>query len=108
MQVNRSNLKPQVPNAVKESIEGQTAHQKKYYDVGSRPLSDLDVGCSVRVQQANRLWKPAVVTEKHSDRSYIIQSSDGGTYRRNGRHLIHTNEQIHVQPNIDVNYDDNI
>ena len=103
-----SKLKPQIPDEVKvkENIQGQKDLQKKYHDIGSRELSDLKVGSHVRIQdQNNNSWKPAVVLKKHSNRSYIVKSSIGGTYRRNRRHLIHSSEPL--QPFTDVDEPDN-
>ena len=42
----------------------------------------------MRVQIFDKLWKPAVITDQHSNRSYILQTHDGNVYRRN-RKFIH-------------------
>ena len=42
----------------------------------------------MHVQIFDKLWKPAVITDQHSNRSYILQTHDGNVYRRN-RKFIH-------------------
>ena len=42
----------------------------------------------MRVQIFDKLWKPAVITDQHSNRSYILQTHDGNVYRKN-RKFIH-------------------
>ena len=41
-----------------------------------------------KVQIFDKVWKPAVITDQHSNRSYILQTHDGNVYRRN-RKFIH-------------------
>ena len=48
----------------------------------------MQKGDKVRVQIFDKLWKPAVITDQHSNRSYILQTHDGNVYRRN-RKFIH-------------------
>jgi hypothetical protein len=79
----------------------QTAQQKQkfYHDRGSHDLIPLHEGETVRVDQYNKgKWKPAVV-EKICDpnaRSYVVRTEDGAQYRRNRRHLRHTQEDIRI------------
>jgi hypothetical protein len=49
---------------------------------------------TVRIQDhINKTWKPAVVVQKHDQRSYLVRTEDGAEYRRNRRHLLKTNEK---------------
>ena len=42
-------------------------------------------------------WKPGVVEEVCDEpRSYVVQSPDGGAYRRNQRHIRQSEEPDHV------------
>ena len=69
--------------------------QKLYYDRGSKELPTISQGEQVRIKQG-KIWNPAVVTSQaHTPRSYIVQSPDGSTYRRNRKHILKTKEEIH-------------
>lgn len=47
----------------------------------------------MRVQQGD-VWQPVVIIKRHEQpRSFIIQSPDGRTYRRNRKHLLKTREK---------------
>ncbi|CAB4000248.1 Hypothetical predicted protein [Paramuricea clavata] len=66
--------------------------QKLYYDRGSKELPTISQGEQVRIKQG-KIWNPAVVTSQaHTPRSYIVQSPDGSTYRRNRKHILKTKE----------------
>lgn len=62
--------------------------QKTFHDRSAKSLPKLQKGDKVRVQLFDKLWKPAVITRVHDDRSYMLQTNDGATYRRN-RKFIH-------------------
>ncbi|CAG2239417.1 unnamed protein product [Mytilus edulis] len=65
------------------------------YNEGSKPLKSLNSGDSVRIRGSNGLWKPAIISSQHpASRSYIVESQDGGIYRRNRRHIIGTREEV--------------
>lgn len=89
-----TSLKAEVPNLLIVHSEMELSHkrQKKYYNSEVKTLPPLEVNNLVRIQQPNKLWKPAMVTQKHNDRSYTIQTQDGTIYRRNSRHLLKSNE----------------
>ena len=55
-------------------------------------MKPLNSGEGVRIRQ-DKLWKPAIVRKKTNDRSYIVETQDGGSYRRNRRHLLKSNEK---------------
>ncbi|CAG2230904.1 unnamed protein product [Mytilus edulis] len=89
-------LVPKTPiyNEVQNKIDCKKSCQKKYYNQGSKPLKSLNSGDSVRIRGSNGLWKPAIISSQHSaSRSYIVESQDGGIYRRNRRHIIGTREE---------------
>ena len=83
-------LKPQQINLdnVREKMSDNRQKQKKFHDRSAKPLSKLQTGDQVRVQLFDKLWKPAIITSAHDDRSYMLQTNDGATYRRN-RKFIH-------------------
>ena len=77
--------------------------EKSYFDKRTKPLEPLELGDSARVQNMqNKTWQPAVITDKHNDRSYSVRTQNGATYRRNRRHLIKTNECMPVTPDVEM------
>lgn len=73
----------------KQHLEQRQAVQKTYYDRQARNLPPLVDNQQVSVQDTNTgLWSPATIV-KHSGepRSYIIETPDGTTLRRNRQHL---------------------
>ena len=58
-------LQPTVPWAVHDQLVHRKARQKHYYDQGSKPLSTLYPGDTVRVCD-NSKWEPAVVLRPHN------------------------------------------
>ena len=73
--------------------------QKRNYDKTAKPLKSLNIGQSVRVQIKGE-WLPAVILDKYKNRSYSVQTENGGIYRRNRRFLIPTNEKIDIGDNM--------
>ena len=90
-------LRPSVvdPRRTDEALKWKQAVQKRYYDRTSRPLSNLHGGQVVPVQlQPQGKWFPGVVRGKaDAPRSYVVDT-ENGTYRRNRRHIMHTDEPI--------------
>jgi hypothetical protein len=81
-----SRLQPMSINAVPE------AKQEKFYNRQAKALQPLHEGDTIRVNH-NGQWRAGVVTEKHvTPRSYIIDTEDGSTLRRNRRDLVHTKD----------------
>ena len=67
--------------------------QKAYHDRQARNLPALEKGEFVRMR-VGKQWKPAIVTKNANEpRSYLVQTPEGKTYRRNRSHLIKTKEQ---------------
>ena len=65
---------------------------KAYFDRGTKKLSKLDRGDSVRIK-SGRTWTPATVTAVHaSPRSYMVTTASGRVYRRNRKWLHKSSE----------------
>ena len=82
--------------------EHQQALQKKYYDRTAKPLTDLKPQEAVLLQMNNK-WHPEKILKLYIEpRSYIVQTQDGGTYRRNRRFIrkdnaaLSTPSQLHT------------
>ena len=74
------------PSQVSEQLEKKQRIHKKYYDQGSRPLSELKQNDPVYMQAGNH-WIPTTVIQKaNTPHSYIIKTT-GRSYCRNRRHL---------------------
>ncbi|XP_053395760.1 uncharacterized protein LOC128555943 [Mercenaria mercenaria] len=87
---------------IREKLSANKEREKVYYDMTAKHLPPLEIGDSARIQQANKNWSPAVVVQKHHDRSYSVKTPDGNTYRRNRRHLLQTNESKECIPEVDM------
>ena len=67
--------------------------QKAYHDRQVPNLPALEKGEFVRMR-VGKQWKPAIVTKNANEpRSYLVQTPEGKTYRRNRSHLMNTKEQ---------------
>lgn len=53
----------------------------------------MKIGDATRIQRPDDSWKPAVIIDKHNERSYSVKTLDGAIYRRNRRHLLKTREK---------------
>ncbi|KAK3752981.1 hypothetical protein QZH41_016289 [Actinostola sp. cb2023] len=85
-------LQPRVYYADKEQsqLKQRQERQRAIYDKNARDLPPLCEGDTVRMKPfrpGERMWRKAIVTEMLDDRSYYVESQDGGTYRRNRQHL---------------------
>ncbi|CAB4006215.1 Hypothetical predicted protein, partial [Paramuricea clavata] len=63
--------------------------QTKYYNRAPKDLRKLKIGDAVRMKPTRlgqHEWKKALVT-CYDDRLYIVETEDGGQYRRNRVHL---------------------
>ena len=89
---------PQTPNTsqVKQAITSNKQKTKSHYDKNAKTLPRLNENDLVIVQIQDSKWHPAIITNKHNDRSFIVQTPDGATYRRNRRKLIKSNEDKHA------------
>ena len=64
----------------------------RYFNQGTRSLRELAEGDVVRMKPfrlGDKVWKKATVTAQLDERSYNVETPDGGVYRRTrcqGRH----------------------
>jgi hypothetical protein len=80
------------PTMLQKAVNQRKQRQKLYYDRGAKALKPLKPGQFIHMQRHGE-WRPAVVSrETEWPRSYIVQTEDGGVYRRNRRHLLDTQE----------------
>ena len=89
-------LKQELSTDTVPKLETQKAKQANYYNSTARELTELKEGDLVRMQplkptEKHKPWKLATVQSKVNDRSYLVMTADGATYRRYRRHLKQTN-----------------
>ena len=76
-------LKPRVAEHAYVRPRERHGKAKAYFDRGTKKLSKLDRGDTVRIK-FGRTWTPATVTARHtSPRSYMVTTASGRVYRRN-------------------------
>ena len=79
------------PAIQREWLYNKQQCMKTYHDKSSRKtdLSPMFVGQKVRIlDKVNKTWCPATITKKYDQpRSYIVQTPNGTTLRRNRSHL---------------------
>ena len=71
------------------------AQQSKYYNQHARDLPAVAEGNVVRMkpfQLGTKIWKKGIVTSWLDERSYVVETPDSETYRRNRYHLSKTKE----------------
>lgn len=86
-----SRLQPMSRNAVPE-LKTRQSKQETFYNRHAKALQPLHEGDTIRVNH-NGQWRSGVVRDKHiTPRSYIIDTEDGSTLRRNRRDLVRTND----------------
>ena len=99
-----SQLNPKIMDHDHAKLHMQTnKHKMKMvHDKSSHSQAPIKEGDSIRFQQDGKLWKPGHVLGKVDDRSYLIQAQNGGTFRRNRRHLLNTRENLDPATPIDL------
>ena len=78
--------------------------QIKYFNDGDRDLRELAEGDIVRMKpfrSGDKVWKKATVTARLDERSYTVETPDGGVYRRTRSHLRKTPERAEDASNHD-------
>lgn len=76
------------PQVYKDHLTQASNNQKRYADTHCRELPPLINNQNVRVWDGRyNKWSPAKVINKHSDRSYIIETENNRLLRRNRRQL---------------------
>ena len=83
-------------DCTKDDLRDLREHHDAPYNSRSRPLDELNPGNSVRVQDpVTKKWSPGIIKAKEPEpRSYLVQLSNGGIYRRNRKHIRHTGETV--------------
>ena len=83
-------LKPETVRGIPSKLAGRQQRQSAYYNKGAKNLPWLRTGDRVYMAPApgQNKWRPASVIRYLGNRSYLVQTDDGGgIYRRNRRHL---------------------
>lgn len=88
----RALLQPRVtyPEREKHDLAKKQEQQAKHYNCGARDLQELAEGDVVRMKPfrlGDEIWKKAVVTARLDERSYTVETPEGGVYLRNRGHL---------------------
>lgn len=91
-------LQPQAsePSDEREKLVERQNRQKYYFNRTAKDLHPLDKGDVVRMKPlrlGEKKWRKALVIEKRDQRSYTVETADGGVYRRNRVQLRKTQEQ---------------
>ena len=91
--VTTKHLDQKAPNnqEIRKKILNNQKNQATFYNRRAKALPPLTTGDHVRVQKEGK-WDPAIVTQKHNERSYTVKTNDG-EYRRNRLHLNKSFEQ---------------
>ena len=94
-------LKPKTERHTQKKVEERKNREKWYYDRGAKDLKELKPGDVVRIkmQDKDKEWVKAKVTEKVDSRSYAVRTEDGMLYRRNRRHAMETKEEFNEKFN---------
>ena len=95
-------LLPGTSNNEKEikDLTKRQQQQSSYYNRNARDLPTLAEGDVIRMKPfrlGDKAWKKATVTSRLDERSYMVETSDGETYRRNRYHLKKTKETPDIQ-----------
>ena len=90
-------LQPSVPQSERDvqQLNRRQFQQCKYYNQHARDLPPLKEGDVVRIKPfrlGSKEWKKGTITSKLDERSYMVETPDGDTYRRNRYHLRQTKE----------------
>ena len=76
-------------NRIRKALLVRQKSQKAYHDRNAHDLPQINEGENVLMQKEDRgPWIPAkTIRPAEEPRSYIVETQDGGMYRRNRRHL---------------------
>ena len=78
-----------------QQLNKRQFQQSRYYNQHARDLSTLKEGDVVRMkpfQLGSKEWKKGTITSRLEERSYMVQTPYGDTYRRNRYYLRKTKE----------------
>lgn len=85
--MHENNMKPELCVNVEEQHINKQMKSKEFYDKSAKPRAEFEQNQSVLFRK-NEKWQTGKVIEKHNTpRSYIVEQSDGGVFRRNSRHI---------------------
>jgi hypothetical protein len=85
-------LKPMVITGVQEKKEASRGKAREYYNRGSKMLTELSEGDTIRIQlPGDKIRTKGIVIKKVGERSYLVKSRVG-EYRRNRKDIIKTDE----------------
>ena len=103
----RTLLQPRTPHPdrdVKDLLRRQQ-QQTRYYNRHSRDLPVLAEDDVVRMKPfglGSKIWKKGRITARLDERSYMVETPDGETYRRNRSHLKKTKEDPDIAETPDM------
>ena len=85
------------------NIMERKKRQAKYYNMKARDLPELKTNDVVRIQPTGRdtVWKPAKIEKVLPNRSYLVITPGGTTYRRNRVQLRKTKEEFKPSAGMD-------
>jgi hypothetical protein len=84
---------------VQQSLTEKQKIQKKYFDRGSKTLTPLQEGDTVRIRCGNT-WEPArlVGESKQGEPRLFVVTANNKEYRWNRKHILKTSEEIRSSP----------
>ena len=88
--IHPSRLTTEISADFTEDRRRQHEVQKMYYNKGKKPLSELETGDQVQIQdEKTGNWSTSAIIKdaEPQNRSYIVQTPDGAQYLRNRIHL---------------------
>ena len=102
----RTLLQPRVTYTEKDqrNLAKRQEQQVRYFNQGARDLRELAEGDVVRMkpfQLGNKVWKKATAAACLDERSYSVETPEGGVYRGTRCHLRKTPERAESTPSDD-------
>ena len=93
-------LKPEVVEGVHDNIKRKRQQTKATYDKSARPLPELQIGETERLQPVNPKapWEKGSRVANVGLCSYLIETDNGNLYRRNQKFTRQDPSQGHQQP----------
>ena len=93
-------LKPEVVEGVHDNIKRKRQQTKATYDKTTRPLPELQIGETVRLQPVNPKapWEEGSCVANVGLCSYLIETDSGNLFRRNQKFTRQDPRQGHQQP----------
>ena len=90
-------------------VKQRPVYKQKYTNQHSTQLPELNPGDNVRIREDNMwLLKGTVIKKHHTPRSFVVQTTDGRTFRRNRQHLLKTQEKWKAEFHYEECMDDDI